>query len=61
MNRSPTQATDSSSENETRLKQALRQAAASIKELIAENDALKHKSPNDRDCLSVSRWCRYAE
>ena len=45
MNRSPTQATDSSSENETRLKQALRQAAASIKELIAENDALKHKSP----------------
>ncbi len=44
MNRSSTQATDSSSDNETKLKQALRQAAASIKELIAENDALKHKS-----------------
>jgi len=45
MNRSPTPSADSSSDNETKLKQALRQAAASIKELIAENDALKHKSP----------------
>ncbi|MEI8399417.1 MAG: beta-ketoacyl synthase N-terminal-like domain-containing protein, partial [Alcaligenaceae bacterium] len=45
MNRSPTPSTDSPSDNETKLKQALRQAAASIKELIAENDALKHKSP----------------
>ena len=45
MNRSPTQATDSPSDNEAKLKQALRQAAASIKELIAENEALKHKSP----------------
>ena len=45
MNRSPTPATDSSSDNEVKLKQALRQAAASIKELIAENDTLKYKSP----------------
>ena len=45
MNRSPTPSTDSSSDNEAKLKQALRQAAASIKELIAENDTLKYKSP----------------
>jgi acyl transferase domain-containing protein/acyl carrier protein len=44
MNRSPTQATDSSSDTEAKLKQALRQAATSIKELIAENEALKQKS-----------------
>ena len=45
MNRSPTPSADASTDNETKLKQALRQAATSIKELIAENDALKHKSP----------------
>ena len=45
MNRSPTQATDATSDTEAKLKQALRQAATSIKELIAENEALKQKRP----------------